>query len=192
MRHITITTRVTFTCISSSSFNSFSMDKQKRDEMIEASKKRQKLAQEKSASASGDSSSPQQGMTANAGMQLTGAPAGAPAGNLSNAPAPPAPNAAPNAVGIVGPEPNIFFKHDHFKQIVPMNTESIKALAAAMVDVKGKPMIDVGSKSKTMIMHDIVHFYGTGDIKTFDVANDTYEFADLKRQDFQQPAAPQS
>ena len=73
-----------------------------------------------------------------------------------------------------------------------MNTESIKALAAAMVDVKGKPMIDVGSKSKTMIMHDIVHFYGTGDIKTFDVANDTYEFADLKRQDFQQPAAPQS
>ena len=85
------------------------MFKQKRDEMVEAAKKRQKLAQEASASASGDSSSPQQGIPANAGMQLTGAPAGAPAGNLLGAPAPPAPNAAPNAFGVVGPEPNVLF-----------------------------------------------------------------------------------
>ena len=73
-----------------------------------------------------------------------------------------------------------------------MTTDSLKTLAAAMVDAAGKPMIDVGGKSKTMIMDEIVHFYGTGDIKAFDVTNDTYEIVGLKRQDFQQPAAPQS
>ena len=106
---------------------------------------------------------------------------------------PPAPNAAPNAVGIVGPKPKVLFELDHFKQIVSMTTDSLKALAAAMVDAAGKPMIDVEGKSKTMIMDEIVHFCGTCEsIKTFDVANDTYEIAGLKRQDFQQPAAPQS
>jgi hypothetical protein len=74
-----------------------------------------------------------------------------------------------------------------------MTTDSLKALAAAMVDAAGNPMIDVDGKSKTMIMEEIVRFCGTCEsIKAFDVSNDTYEFEDLKKQDFQQPAAPQS
>ena len=161
------------------------------EEELEVARKRQKLAKE--SSASGSSSSPQQGANANAGTQLSGDSAAAPAGNLLNAPAPPVPNAAPNAVGTVAPKPNFVFGHDHFKHIVSMTTDSLKALAAAMVDAAGNPMIDVDGKSKTMIMEEIVRFCGTCEyIKAFDVSNDTYEFEDLKKQDFQQPAAPQS
>ena len=91
--------------------------------------------------------------------------------------------AVPSTVGV---EPNFLIDIDQFKQVMLMNVDSLKALATAME-------IDVDGKSKAALMLDIARFAGKCDsVKSFDVTTDDYEFVELKKQDFHQPAAPQS
>ena len=158
------------------------MFKQKRDEMVEAAKKRQKLAQEASASASGDSSSPQQGANANAGTQLTNASSSASAGNPSGGSAAVSNLSAAKTPTVLPSAPIHLLDNGQVKQVYQMNTDQVKALATAMG-------IDVDSKTKTDLMTEVIRFNGSCDsVKSFDVDDSKFEFENIKKQDFQQPA----
>ena len=94
-----------------------------------------------------------------------------------------APAASPSLMGV---EPTYLLDLEQFKQVVPMNHTSLQALATAMT-------IDPDEKGKAALILEIARFAGTCDsVKSFDVSTDTFEFENLKKQDFHQPAASQS
>ena len=156
------------------------------EEVLEAARKRKADFDARQSSANEGSPSPQQGANANAGTQLSGVSASASAGNLMSAPAAPAANSPAAAPNVLPVEPTVLLDDDQFNQVLVMKNDSLKALAKAM-------QIDVDGDTKAIMVRKITRFMGTcKSIKSFDVSNDTYEFEDLKKQDFQQPAAPQS
>ena len=153
------------------------------EEVLEAARKRKADFDAKQSHANEGSPSPQQGANANAGTQLSGVSASASAGNLMSAPAAPAANSPAAAPHVLAVEPTFLLDDDQFNQVLVMKNES---LAKAM-------QIGVEGDTKAIMVRKITRFMGTcKSIKAFDVSNDTYEFEDLKKQDFQQPAAPQS
>ena len=148
-------------------------------------RQRAELLENKSSSSSGHQA-PQQGPNANAGTQLTVPSASAPAGKPSDTPAA-ASNGTSNGAPIALPtEPVHLLDNGQVKQVYQMNTDQVKALATAMG-------IDVDSKTKTDLMTEVIRFNGSCDsVKSFDVDDCKFEFENIKKQDFQQPATQQS
>jgi len=156
------------------------------DEMIVAAKKRKADMMAKESSSNGDSSSHQQGQTAIAGTQLTVPSASAPAGEPSDTPAAASSGASNGAPIALPTEPVHLLDNGQVKQVYQMNTDQVKALATAMG-------IDVDSKTKTDLMTEVIRFNGSCDsVKSFDVDDCKFEFENIEKQDFQQPATQQS
>ena len=155
-------------------------------EMIDAANERKRTYASMEMLPNGGSSLPHQGQTAIAGTQQVGIPATASATNTSVAPAAPAavaPAAAPNVLAV---EPTYLLDDDQFAQVLVMKNDTLRALAKAM-------QVDVDGDTKAIMIKKILRFKGTcTSVKSFDADTDTFEFEDLKKQDFHQPATQQS
>ena len=155
------------------------------DYLEQAKKRRMERQQEAQSRQESDPNlTHQQGSNAVAGTQSNNTPSSVAASlSKSSASTSQAPAASSNVMGV---EPTYLLDIDQFKQVVGMNLDSLKALAKAMT-------IEEDEKSKAVLLLEIARFTGTCDsVKSFDVSTDEYEFENLKKQDFQQPAASQS
>ena len=151
-------------------------------EALKQAKERKRKLEDQQALEAGSSHSQSAGQANKTGKQQANtAPSSAPQPTPITPAIPSAPSST--AQSAVTAEPHFLLEYDYIKQVITMNFPSIKALATALE-------IDVDSKSKMQLMMEIIRFCGTcKSVKSFDVDSDSFEFEDLVKQDFQQPAA---
>lgn len=147
-----------------------------------AAKKRRADALENTITGVASGPSPQQGANANAGTQkASGSAASAASGSKASGAVSAAAPAA--AAGTLNAEPVFLLDDDQFTQVLVMKVDALKALASAMG-------IDVEGDARAMMIKKVVRFMGTCDsVKSFDPSTESFEFEEMKKQDFQQPTA---